>query len=71
MSLGQRGAEHASDHRAGADMVKDVISPIYEAAPRDRMRGLYEDFHDTSARVLLLRGEIHLGRKPVSIVTTS
>ena len=50
-------------------MVKDVISPMYEAVPRDRIRGLYEDFHDISARVLLLRGEVHLGRKPVSIVT--
>ena len=50
-------------------MVKDVISPMYEAVPRDRIRGLYEDFHDISERVLLLRGEVHLGRKPVSIVT--
>jgi hypothetical protein len=67
----RRDAEYTSDHRAGADLVKDVILPMYEAVPRDRMRGLYEDFHDTSARVLLLRGEIHLGRKPVSIVTPS
>lgn len=71
LSLGRRDAEHASDRRAGTDMVKDVISPIYEAAPINRIRGLYEDFHDISARVLLLRGELHLGRKPVSIFTPS
>ena len=52
-------------------MVKDVISTIYEAVPRNRIRGLYEDFHNISARVLLLRGEVHNGRKPVSIVTPS
>lgn len=53
--------------RAGFDAVKDVISPIYEAVPRHRIRGLYEDFHSISERVLLLRGEVHNGRKPVSI----
>ena len=52
-------------------MAKAVIFPKYEVAPRDRIRGLYEDFHDISARVLLLRGEIHLYRKPVSVVTPS
>lgn len=47
------------------DAVKDVITPIYEAAPRHRLRGLYEDFHGIPDRVLLLRGEVHNGRKPV------
>ncbi|KAF8555820.1 hypothetical protein OG21DRAFT_1410330 [Imleria badia] len=59
------------DGAAGSDAVKDVISPIPEAVPRDRIRGLYEDFHDISARVLLLRGEVHNGRKPGSLYFTS
>ena len=41
---------------------------MHEAVPRDRIRGLHEDFYNMSARVLLLRGEVHLGRKPVSFV---
>ena len=52
-------------------MAKAVMLPMYEVVPRDRIRGLYEDFHGISARVLLLRGEVHLTRKPVSIVTPS
>lgn len=64
-----KGAEYASDRSAGFDAVKHVVSPIYEAAPRDRLRGLYEDFGNVSARVLLLRGEVHWGRKPVRITT--
>ncbi|KAN0086013.1 hypothetical protein V8E55_007147 [Tylopilus felleus] len=52
---------------AGFDAVKDVILPMHEAVPRDRIRGLHEDFYNMSARVLLLRGEVHLGRKPGSL----
>ncbi|KAG8216527.1 hypothetical protein J3R82DRAFT_6643 [Butyriboletus roseoflavus] len=59
------------DGAAGADAVKDVVLPIYEAVPRHQIRGLYEDFHNISARVLLLRGEVHNGRKPGSLYFTS
>ncbi|KAF8126161.1 hypothetical protein EV363DRAFT_1174586 [Boletus edulis] len=59
------------DGAAGADFVKDVVLPIPEAAPRDRIRGLYEDFYNVSARVLLMRGELHLGRKPGFLYFTS
>lgn len=59
------------DGAAGADAVKDVIKPIYEAVPRHRIRGLYEDFHQITERVLLLRGEVHGGRKPGSLYFTS
>ncbi|KAG9311639.1 hypothetical protein JVU11DRAFT_7873 [Chiua virens] len=59
------------DGAAGTDAVKDVIAPIYEGVPRHRIRGLHEDFHRVSARVLLLRGEIHLTRKPGALYFTS
>ncbi|KAF9239248.1 hypothetical protein BU15DRAFT_46824 [Melanogaster broomeanus] len=55
----------------GIDVVKDVITPTYEAVPRHRIRGLYEDFHHITARVLLMRGELHDGRKPGSLYFTS
>lgn len=64
-----RRAEFTCLLRAGSDAVKDVVLPIYEAVPRHGIRGLYEDFYQISERVLLLRGEVHLGRKPVSIVS--
>ncbi|KAH0834894.1 hypothetical protein J3R83DRAFT_10540 [Lanmaoa asiatica] len=59
------------DGAAGMDAVKDVVLPINEAVPRHRIRGLYEDFHSISARVLFLRGEVHGGRKPGALYFTS
>ncbi|KAF9220730.1 hypothetical protein BS17DRAFT_713623 [Gyrodon lividus] len=59
------------DGAAGSDAVKDVITPIYKAVPRHRIRGLYEDFRHITARVLFLRGEVHGGRKPGSLYFTS
>ncbi|KAH7882514.1 hypothetical protein F5I97DRAFT_1816606 [Phlebopus sp. FC_14] len=56
---------------AGGDAVKDVALPINMGVPRNQMRGLYEDFYNITARVLLLHGEIHWGRKPGSLHFTS
>ncbi|KAG2059987.1 hypothetical protein BDR06DRAFT_993662 [Suillus hirtellus] len=48
----------------GSDAAKDVAVPIRQAAPRNLLRGLYEDFGFIEQDVLLLEGEVHLGRKP-------
>lgn len=48
----------------GSDATKDVAVPIRQAVPRSSLRGLYDDFGDIEQDVLLLRGEIHLGRQP-------
>jgi len=49
------------------DAVKDVAVPIFEAVPRQRIQGFYEDFSQVTEKVLLIRGEIHWARKPVCI----
>jgi hypothetical protein len=49
------------------DYVKHVAEPIREVAPRQSLRGFKEDYGHMSADVVLLSGEIHLSRKPVSI----
>ncbi|KIJ61486.1 hypothetical protein HYDPIDRAFT_96607 [Hydnomerulius pinastri MD-312] len=59
------------DGAAGGEAVKDVISPIHEAVPRHRIRGLFEDYRNITSRVLLLHGEVHNGRKPGSLYFTS
>ncbi|KAG1831076.1 hypothetical protein EV424DRAFT_1373861 [Suillus variegatus] len=48
----------------GSEAAKDVAVPIRQAAPRNLLRGLYEDFGLIEQDVLLLEGEVHLGRKP-------
>lgn len=59
------------DGAAGMEAVKDVVLPILEAAPRERIQGFYEDFSNISAKVLLLRGEIHWDRKPGGLFFTT
>lgn len=48
------------------DYVKNVINPIKQVAPRDSIRGFVDDYYHHTEDVLLLRGEIHYERKPVS-----
>lgn len=64
-------ALYTYDGAAGTDAVKDVALPILEAAPRERIQGLYEDFSQISTEVLLVRGEIHWTRKPGSLFFTT
>lgn len=47
------------------DYTKTVVDPLKEVVPRSRVRGFTEDFN-VGGEVLLLEGETHLGRKPVS-----
>lgn len=53
------------------DYVKHVALPIRQVAPRQSLRGFKEDFAHLTADVVLLSGEIHLGRKPVSVLSSS
>ena len=49
------------------ERVKSVIHPVLrQVAPRNSLRGLYEDYGHLTADVVLLEGEIHYKRKPVS-----
>lgn len=48
--------------------MKHVALPVRQVAPRQSLRGFKEDFSHLTADVVLLSGEIHLGRKPVSIL---
>lgn len=47
------------------EWTKNVAQPIRQVAPRWSLRGLKEDFGELTADVVLLSGEVHLGRKPV------
>jgi hypothetical protein len=47
------------------EWTKNVAQPIWQVAPRLSLRGLKEDYGESTADVVLLAGEIHLGRKPV------
>jgi hypothetical protein len=53
------------------DFMKHVVYPIRQAAPRDTLRGLQEDYGYLTADVVLLAGEVHLWRKPVRSVAMS
>ena len=50
------------------ELAKSVVMPIRQVAPRTSLRGLQEDYGHTTADVILLEGEIHSRRKPVSII---
>lgn len=50
------------------DYVKHVAEPIRQVAPRESLRGVKEDYAHIDADVLLLSGEVHLNRKPVSFL---
>lgn len=55
----------------GMDYLKSVIEPIKQIAPRSSLRGLVDDYDKHMEDVLLLEGETHLNRKPVSLLSTS
>lgn len=52
--------------RRGMDYVKNVVNPIRQVVPRRTIRGLTEDYGHLTADVVLLAGEVHYERKPVS-----
>ena len=51
----------------GSVMMKLVTTPIRQAVPKTRTRGLRNDFGDVQEDVLLLEGETHLLPEPVPV----
>lgn len=54
-----------SCHRLGMEYIKSVTFPIKQVAPRETLRGLWEDYGHLTEDVVLLEGEVHYQRKPV------
>jgi hypothetical protein len=50
----------------GMDYAKTVVNPIRQVAKRSTIRGLKDDYYHLDADVVVLAGETHLYRKPVS-----
>jgi hypothetical protein len=57
-------AKLSSSH--GMDYAKTVVQPIRQVAKRSTIRGFIDDYYDVDADVVVLAGETHLYRKPVS-----
>ena len=53
----------------GMDFMKTVVEPIRQVAPRECLRGFFDDYATSDADVVVLAGETHLYRKPVRIFT--
>ena len=49
------------------ELEKTVIQPIKQVVPRSSIRGFKDDYYHVDTDVVLIEGETHLGRKPVSI----
>ncbi len=45
---------------------KTVVYPIRQVTKRSTIRGFKDDYYDVDADVIVLAGETHVGRKPVS-----
>ena len=45
---------------------KTIVQPMKQVVPRYSIRGFKDDYYHVDADVVLLVGEIHLRRKPVS-----
>ena len=48
------------------DHLKSTVGPQKQITPREHIKGLVDDYGDITEDVLLLEGETHLSRKPVS-----
>ena len=48
------------------DYAKTVVQPIRQVTKRSTIRGFIDDYYDVDADVIVLAGETHLYRKPVS-----
>ena len=49
------------------ELDKTIIRPVKQVAPRSSIRGFKDDYYHVDTDVVLLEGEVHVGRKPVSI----
>ena len=61
-----RGYKLIPPSRLGYDFAKAVVSHLKQVVPRSSIRGFRDDFYDVNADVVVLAGETHLYRKPVS-----
>ena len=52
---------------SGWELEKTIIRPIRQVVPRSSIRGFKDDYYYVDADVILVEGEIHSKRKPVSI----
>lgn len=50
----------------GMDYAKTVVNPNRQVAKRSSIRGFKDDYYHLDADVVVLAGETHLYRKPVS-----
>ena len=50
----------------GMEYAKTVVNPIRHVAKRSTIRGFKDDYYSLDADVVVLAGETHLYRKPVS-----
>ena len=50
----------------GGDFAKTVVSHLKQVAERSSIRGFRDDYYNVDADVVVLAGETHLYRKPVS-----
>lgn len=53
------------------DYLKSVVQPVRQATPLSRIRGWADDYDHITADILVIEGEIHLGRKPGGMRFTS
>lgn len=53
------------------EYAKTVVHPIREVAQRSTIRGFKDDYYHIDADVVILAGETHLYRKPVSRLSYS
>lgn len=53
----------------GLDYSKVVVEPTVQVAPLPFLRGFEDDFGSLDQEVVLLVGETHLDRKPVSFLS--
>jgi len=52
---------------SGWELEKTITRPIRQVVPRSSIRGFKDDYYYVDADVVLTEGEVHVGRKPVSI----
>lgn len=62
---------HTWDGALGMDYVKWVVHPQIEVAPIKNVRGFVQQFGNLTQDVVVLKGEIHLGRKPAGMRFTT
>lgn len=62
---------HTWDGALGEDLVKWVVKPRIDVAPRDNLRGFIQDYGSRTEEILYLNGEIHHHRKPGSMRFTT